>query len=120
MKTLMIVDDSNIIRNRIERLQKEGIKVVAKASNGLDAVEQYKIHQPDIVTMDITMPKMDGIDCIKRLIAINPDVVILVISALSDKAIGINALRYGARGFICKPFTEEELDRAMARILADG
>lgn len=119
MKRLMIVDDSNIIRNRIERLQNNQIKVVAKAANGVEAVTLYRQYRPDIVTMDITMPQMDGLDCIKKLIEINPEVVILVVSALSDKEIGINALRYGARGFITKPFTEEDLAKAMQRILED-
>lgn len=119
MKTLMIVDDSNIIRNRIERLQKKDIQVVAKAGNGEQAIAMFKHYRPDIVTMDITMPRMDGLECIKQLIAIDPKVTILVVSALSDKEIGINALRYGARGFICKPFTEYDLDKAMNRILED-
>lgn len=116
MNTLMIVDDSNIIRNRIERLQNGKIKVVAKASNGKQAIELYQKHRPNIVTMDITMPEMDGLECIKALIKLDPNATILVISALSDKEIGINTLRYGACGFITKPFTEQDLDKAIKRI----
>lgn len=119
MKTLMIVDDSSIIRNLIERQQNSKIKVIAKAANGKQAVDYYHQYKPDIVTMDITMPQMDGLECIKQLIEINPEVIIIVISALSDKEIGINALRYGARGFITKPFTESDLDKAMQRALED-
>lgn len=110
MHTLMIVDDSNIIRNRIERgMRHMAIEVVATASNGEEAIELYKRHQPDFITMDLTMPKLDGLECIKQIRAINPKVSILVISALSDRFTGLKALQFGARGFICKPFTDEQL-----------
>lgn len=114
----MVVDDSNIIRRRIERCQQSSTQfnVVATASNGLEAVKTFKEVNPDVVTMDLTMPEMDGIECISALIAINPDVVILVISALSDKATGIDALERGARGFVCKPFTDEALTAALLEI----
>ncbi len=116
----MIVDDSNIIRNKISKLEGsvlENIKVVAKAKNGAEAIERFEVWQPDIVTMDLTMPQVDGLECIQELVKRNSDVRILVVSALSDKATGIKALRYGARGFVCKPFTEEELATALKRIM---
>lgn len=118
MNRLMIVDDSNIIRSKIERLgDKSLFKVVAKASNGFEAVSYFKKVKPDIVTMDLTMPEMDGLECIQNLIAIDEGVRILVVSALSDKATGLKALKYGARGFVCKPFTEEELLLAIQKII---
>lgn len=120
MKKLMIVDDSNIIRNKIERLGGQSstlFKIVAKATNGEQAIELFHQTEPDIVTMDLTMPKMDGLECIHELTQINPDVRILVVSALSDKATGIKALKYGARGFVCKPFTEKELLTALQRLI---
>ncbi len=116
----MIVDDSNIMRNKISKLGDgilDNIKVVAKAENGEDAIAQFKKWQPDIVTMDLTMPKVDGLECIQALVELNPEVRILVVSALSDKATGIKALKYGARGFVCKPFTDEELAKALQRIM---
>ncbi len=117
MLKLMIVDDSNIIRNKISRGHDDAkFSLVATASNGLDAIAQFKKHQPDVVTMDLTMPEMDGIDCISTLMALNPEVAILVVSALSDKATGIQALQMGARGFLLKPFTEEELENALNEI----
>ncbi len=118
MLKLMIVDDSNIIRRRIERCNKESNKydVVALAKNGVEAVKAFKDVEPDIVTMDLTMPEMDGVECIEALVAINPEILILVISALSDKATGIEALEKGARGFVCKPFTDEILMSALAEI----
>lgn len=115
---LMIVDDSNVIRNRISRgTSRMDIEVVATATNGLEAVELFKKHRPDIVTMDLTMPKMDGLECIYELTDIDPNANILVISALSDKVTGIKALQLGARGFICKPFTDEDLFEALEEMM---
>ncbi len=118
MLKLMVVDDSNIIRRKIERCNAGSNKfeVVATAENGLQAVEVFKDVQPDVVTMDLTMPEMDGIECISALVALNPEIVILVISALSDKATGIEALEKGAQGFVCKPFTDEVLIEALTEI----
>jgi two-component system chemotaxis response regulator CheY len=121
MLKVMVVDDSNIIRRRIERCHQNStaFKVVASAADGLEAVEIFKQVGPDVVTMDLTMPEMDGIECISALIALDPNVLILVISALSDKATGIEALERGARGFVCKPFTDETLIKALVEITED-
>ncbi len=116
----MIVDDSNIIRNKISRCQARGMfKVVAKARNGAQAVKACEIYSPDVITMDLTMPHMDGIAAIRRIIGMEPDVRILVVSALSDKATGIKALKLGARGFLCKPFSDRDLDEALREIVED-
>lgn len=117
----MIVDDSNIIRNRIERSFENSdidLEVVAVASDGLEALQKFDEYEPELITMDLTMPHMDGLECIQRIIAENPNVSILVVSALSDKVTALKALQYGARGFICKPFTEEELVVALKRLIA--
>lgn len=120
MLTIMVVDDSNIIRNRITRSsENRGFEVVATAANGQDAVQLYDILKPDIVTMDLTMPEMDGLDCIRHIIDLDESANILVISALADKATGIKALEYGARGFIYKPFTDEDLFEAFEE-MAEG
>src|ERR1700727_3822144 len=105
-KKLMIVDDSNIIRRRIERSQQiDRLEVVGAAPNGGDAVELFQRTQPDVVTMDLTMPEMDGIECVERLVAINPNVLILVVSALADKATAVEAIEKGGKRFLCTPFT---------------
>ncbi|WP_410473172.1 response regulator [Faucicola mancuniensis] len=115
---LMIVDDSNIIRNRIERsFEDSDIQIVATASNGLEALQKFDLVKPDFITMDLTMPQMDGLECIQKIIAQNTGVSILVVSALSDKATALQALQYGARGFICKPFSEDELVNAINRLI---
>lgn len=119
LHTLMVVDDSNIIRNRIERgFLNSQIQVVASAANGIEALEKFQTHRPEFVTMDLTMPQMDGLSCIKSLIAYDPSVSILVVSALSDKETALQALQYGARGFICKPFGEGQLIAAIERLIA--
>lgn len=118
MYKLMIVDDSNIIRNRIERSLKDlSIEVVASASNGETAIELFRQHRPELITMDLTMPKVDGLECIRQIRALSSEVSILVVSALSDRKTGLKALQYGARGFICKPFTEEQLVLALGKLI---
>ena len=79
----------------------------------------YDLLRPDLVTMDLTMPEMDGLECIQGITNINEDANILVVSALSDKATGIRALEYGARGFIYKPFSDEDLFSALKELLED-
>ena len=120
MYRLMIVDDSNIIRNRIQRLyNSDTFSLVAMATNGDDAVEKFKLYKPEVITMDLTMPQMDGLECIEKLVELDPGVRILVVSALSDKATGIKALELGASGFLCKPFSEEELVEALDELVSD-
>jgi two-component system, chemotaxis family, chemotaxis protein CheY len=115
---LMIVDDSNIIRRRIERSQQfEDLEVVGSAANGLEALELFRRTDPDLVTMDITMPQMDGIECIARLVELKPAVRILVISALADKATAVDAMEKGANGFLNKPFTDRQLNEAIAELI---
>ena len=114
---MMIVDDSNIIRSKIKRAQASTrFDVVAVAANGAEAVNLFTQYQPDVVTMDLTMPQMDGINCIEKLVEINPEVSILVVSALSDEATGIEALEKGASGFLLKPFGEENLREALEEL----
>ena len=115
---LMIVDDSNIMRRRIERSQQfEELQLVGTAGNGVDAIELFKRTDPDVVTMDLTMPRMDGIECIGRLVALKPEVRILVVSALADKATAVEAMEKGANGFLNKPLTDRQLNEAIAELM---
>lgn len=118
MYRLMIVDDSMIIRNKINRTTDgEQFEVVGMAKNGREAVEICKKYQPDIATMDLTMPEMDGLATIPELLSIKPDLQILVVSALSDQSTGLEALELGAAGFVIKPFTEAGLQKALQDII---
>ena len=116
---LLIVDDSNIMRRRIERSQQfEELTVVGTAGNGLEALELFHKTDPDMVTMDLTMPQMDGIECISKLVQLKPAVRILVISALADKATAVEAMERGANGFLNKPFTDRQLNEAIAELMS--
>ena len=116
---LLIVDDSNIMRRRIERSQQfEELEVVGTAANGIEALEIFHKTNPDMVTMDLTMPQMDGIECISKLVQLKPAVRILVISALADKATAVEAMERGANGFLNKPFTDRQLNEAIAELMS--
>ena len=113
---IMIVDDSNVIRSRIARTVGNEHQIVGLARNGQEAVELARAQQPDMATLDLTMPEMDGIDCVKELIKIKPDILVLVVSALSDKATALQAIKHGAHGFLYKPFTDEQLLDALQEL----
>lgn len=118
---LLIVDDSNMIRSRISRVVQNGglahVSLVGLARNGAEALRIARATQPDVVTMDLTMPEMDGIECIQEMLRILPKTNILVVSALSDKSTAIQALRLGARGFVAKPFSDDELKIALLDVM---
>jgi two-component system chemotaxis response regulator CheY len=115
---LMVVDDSNIIRRRIERVQDlPGVEFVGAARNGREALEMHDQLRPTIVTMDLTMPEMDGSECVERLMQRDPEILILVISALADKVTAIDAIEKGARGFLYKPFTDRQLNNALRKLI---
>jgi len=118
---LLIVDDSNMIRSRISRVVQTGglpnVSLVGLARNGAEALRIARATQPDVVTMDLTMPEMDGIECITQMLRLLPRTAILVVSALSDKSTAIQALRLGARGFVAKPFSDDELKLALLDVM---
>ena len=120
---LMIVDDSNIIRSRISRIMADPrlppFEIVGTAGNGAEALALFTATHPEIVTMDLTMPEMDGVECTTLLVEADPDVSILIVSALSDKATAIEALKKGASGFLYKPFTDDELVNALLELIKE-
>lgn len=117
---LLIVDDSNIIRSRIARIalhpRLRAVEIIGLARNGVEALDICRRRRPDVVTMDLTMPEMDGITCVERLMAHDTTLNILVVSALADKATAIQALKKGARGFLHKPFSDEQLADALFEV----
>lgn len=118
---LMIVDDSMIIRNRIAILANNpklgGVDIVGLASDGEQALEIARKKLPDAITMDLTMPNMDGEECIGHLAELLPEARILVVSALSDRATALRAIRNGAHGFLLKPFRDEELLESLVELM---
>jgi two-component system chemotaxis response regulator CheY len=117
---LLIVDDSLIMRRAIERsVAQTRFTEVRTATNGLLAVDMFERYQPDVVTMDITMPDMDGLSAVDQIIRRNPRAVILVVSALADKATAVEAVKRGAQGFLLKPVTAQSVQAALDDILSD-
>ena len=115
---LLVVDDSNVIRRRIERANDlPEIEFVGAARNGVEALELHEQLKPTLVTMDLTMPEMGGAECVAKLVQRDPQIRILVISALADKLTAIDALEKGASGFLCKPFTDRQLNDALRKLI---
>lgn len=114
---VLIVDDSSIIRRTIEMVVHSlGMRVVGQAGDGLTALALLDSFQPQIITLDITMPRMDGLECLREIMEANPAHRVLVISALRDPSTGLQALKTGAKGFLPKPFTKESLATELKRI----
>ncbi|HSI85545.1 MAG: response regulator transcription factor [Candidatus Methylacidiphilales bacterium] len=117
---LLIVDDSNFIRRAIERhAESFQIKEIRTANTGKAALRTLNEFAPDLITMDITMPEMDGLTCVEAIRRVNTTSRILVISALSDRSMAVEALKRGANGFLLKPFNEESLREAVVDVLED-
>lgn len=118
---LMVVDDSSVMQRKITRaVANADIHDVIYASNGIEAINLFKAENPSFVTMDITMPEMDGVECVKQLVSIDPNVLILVVSAVSNKTHTMEALNNGAKGFIQKPFDDDKLNETIRQIIADA
>ncbi len=115
---LLIVDDSSVVRRSIERqLKMPKISTILQAANGREAIEMFLEHRPDFVTMDITMPEMDGLTCVSKIMAIQPETRIMVISALGDAETAIEAVERGANEYVFKPFSESELNQALRNLI---
>ncbi len=117
-KSVLIVDDAAFMRMMIKDiLNKNGYEVVGEAENGKKAVELYKKYKPDIVTMDITMPELDGIDAVKEIKKIDPDARIIMCSAMGQQAMVMEAIQAGAQDFIVKPFQQDRVLQALEKAL---
>jgi two-component system chemotaxis response regulator CheY len=117
MKSVLVVDDAAFMRLNLKNILKEQYDIVGEAENGQQAVEMYQEHNPDIVTMDITMPVMDGIEAIKAILDIDPDANIVVCSAMGQQKIVIQAIELGAKDFIVKPFKKDRVKEAVAKLI---
>lgn len=119
MKRVLIVDDAAFMRMMIKNIiTKNGYEVVGEAENGVVAVDLYKQLKPDLVTMDITMPEMDGIAGVRAIKAVDPSANIIMVSAMGQQAMVMEAIQAGAKDFIVKPFQQERILQAMERVLA--
>ena len=116
---LLIVDDSSTVRRSIERhILSDRVTEIYQAANGREAMELFERYRPEFVTMDLTMPEMDGLTCISKMMALKPDTRLMVISALGDAETAIEAVERGANEYVVKPFSAEDLTLALANLVA--
>ena len=118
MAKILIVDDAEFLRMRISKmLIGDGYEVV-EAENGALAVEKYKEVKPDVVLMDITMPEMDGLTALKQIRALDPRARVIMLTALGQESVVLEAIKSGARDFVVKPFERERVLSAISKLLA--
>lgn len=114
--TILVVDDTAFMRMMIKNVvQKHGYQVIGEAGDGEEAIAKYKELHPDLVTMDITMPKLDGISAIKAIVEYDPQAKIIVCSAMGQKTMVIEALKSGAKDFLVKPFEADRVIEALQK-----
>ena len=117
MKTVLIVDDSSMMRRLVRNIViKNGYKVIGEASNGKVAVRKYKELRPDIVTMDLVMDEMTGIEALSRILAENPEANVIMVSSMGQDVIVRDAIVTGARNFLLKPFDEKQVTDAFKKL----
>jgi two-component system, chemotaxis family, chemotaxis protein CheY len=115
---VLIVDDLAFIKLIIrDILEKRGFEVIGEASNGIEAVEMYTKIKPDVVLMDITMPRMDGIQALSKIVSIDSHAKVIMCSALGQQKLIIQAIKLGAKDFIVKPFKAERIIGAIKKTL---
>ena len=116
---VLIVDDAAFMRMMLrDILAKNGFEIVGEADNGKVAIQMYNDLKPDVVTMDITMPEMDGIAAVKEIKAADPNAKIVMVSAMGQQAMVIEAIRSGAADFIVKPFQPDRVLEALGKALS--
>lgn len=118
MKRVLIVDDAAFIRMAIKNiLIKHDFEVIDEAENGRIGVQKYKELKPDLVTMDITMPEMTGLESLKEIMAYDPAAKIVMISAMGQESMVMEAIRFGAKTFIVKPFKEDHVVQTLNKVM---
>ena len=117
---VLIVDDALLIREMLRDILTEaGFAVAGEAANGVEAVERFRELEPDLVTLDIVMPRMSGLEALRELISLRPDACVVMCSALGQEPLVEEALAAGARDFIVKPFSESDVVTAIRRAVRE-
>ena len=116
MKTGMIVDDAAVMRIRLRDILENRYKVIAEASNGQEAINLYAEYKPDFVTLDITMPQLNGLETLDQLMSSYPDAKVVIVSAVGQKQMVFQAIAKGAKDFIIKPFQPERVLMSIDRL----
>ncbi|EFI83034.1 Chemotaxis protein CheY [Listeria grayi] len=113
---LLIVDDAMFMRTMIKNIVKDSdFEVVAEAENGLEAVKKYEEFKPDLVTLDITMPEMDGLEALAQIMAKDPNAKVIMCSAMGQQGMVVDAIKKGAKDFIVKPFQADRVLEALEK-----
>lgn len=116
--TFLVVDDAVFMRTVLKKMLSEAdFTVVGEAGNGLQAIEMAKQHKPDIITLDITMPEMDGIEAIEGILKVSPDSKIIMCSAMGQQTKVLEAIKKGAKDFIVKPFEKDRVLQAINNVV---
>lgn len=121
MAKVLVVDDSFMIRKLIKTiLSGDNHNIIAEASDGDEAYKEYKKHQPDLVTMDVSMPNVNGILAVKKIINEFPDANIIMVSAISQREMVFEALESGAKHYVIKPITRDKLNVVINEVLTQN
>jgi len=121
MANILLVDDSKTSRKILKTiLEDAGHTIVAEASNGEEGVDLFIEKKPDVVTLDITMPVMDGIEALKQMKLMDKNAKIIMVSAASQKSKMLEAIKYGATDFIAKPFEPEQIVKTVLKYIGDN
>ena len=119
-KRILVVDDAAFMRMMLKDiLVKNGYEIAGEGVNGADGIDKYKELKPDLVTLDITMPEMDGITCLKEIKKIDPDAKVIMCSAMGQQIMVLDAVKSGAKDFIVKPFQPDRVLEAVGRAIGN-
>jgi two-component system chemotaxis response regulator CheY len=120
-KRVLIADDAVFMRELLrEILGDAGYEIAAEAADGTEAVECFREHSPDLVTLDIVMPRKSGLDALREILALNPGACVVMCSALGQEALVMESLEAGARDFIVKPFKPDQVRNVVGRAIQKG
>ncbi|HOB42298.1 MAG: response regulator [Bacillota bacterium] len=117
MPTVLVVDDAAFMRMRAGKLLSQSGYEVIEAENGLDALNKYTEYEPDLVLMDITMPVMDGLTAVREIRQVDPEAKIIMVSAMGQQAMVIEAIKLGAKDFIVKPYEPDNVLASVKKLI---
>lgn len=120
--SFVVVDDAVFMRTLLKKMieEVEGYTVVGEGSNGYEAIEKAKLFQPDVMTLDITMPELDGINAVSEVLKFSPNTKIIMVSAMGQQSMVIEAIKLGAKDFVVKPFEKSRVVQAIKNVLSEN
>ncbi len=118
MAKVLVVDDAEFLRVRLTKMRNIDGHEVFQAENGLKAVITYKEIHPDVVLMDVTMPEMDGLTALKEIVGFDPKARVIMLTALGQESVVLEAVKSGARDFVVKPFEQDRVMKAITKLIS--